>query len=162
MFDPLAPVGMVFVVPPDGGEPEFAGTCFLFRSDSYAMTAAHCVPRDLEILCWFPRLSPHPLSVRKVHRHPRADIAALHLEGDLSGATRIERTRLEGVDPAVGFWGLASWGIGQDVWAYGFPAEASFQGGNQPRPRFFKGYVQTVHEYDERYAYSVTHTQPWS
>lgn len=143
-FNPLVPTGLVFGRQRSAGVWTFEGTCFLFRNDSFAVTAHHCVTDELaEYRCDFPQLgSSVPVSV--VHRHPRADVAALQL---VDGTCRLspDQGRLPGVNPAYGFFGLAAYGWGSDVASFGFPSEARQQGGTDPEPRFFKGHIQSVH-----------------
>jgi hypothetical protein len=154
-FDLAAAVGQILVGRGTDGDdkaPRFAGTCFLFRSDSFALTAAHCVPEGWAVECLFPRMG-RSMSVRQIHRHPRADLAALELDGDFEDVTHISRSRKEGVKPVYGFWGLAAWHIGTDAWAYGFPTEASARGGEIPTNRLFKGHVQTAYRHEDAFNY---------
>jgi hypothetical protein len=53
------------------------GSCFLFRSDALALTAAHCVPEALEpFAVQLPHLGT-TMPVERIERHPAADIAML-------------------------------------------------------------------------------------
>jgi hypothetical protein len=57
MTNPVAAVGIVWGKLEDhdpNEEPVMLGSCFLYHSDSWALTAAHCVPRNFRIYCEFP------------------------------------------------------------------------------------------------------------
>lgn len=143
-FNPLVPVGLVSGRQSSAEAWTFEGSCFLFRNDAFAITARHCVAGELaEYQCNFPQLGS-TVQVSTVHRHPRADVAALQL---VEATYRLmpDQGRLPGVNPAVGFFGLASYGWGSDVTAFGYPSEGQQQGGTDPEPRFFKGHIQAIH-----------------
>lgn len=157
VFDLVAATGLVISDRvPLGSEPNgFLGTCFLFRDDHFALTAAHCIPTESAVRCVFPRLR-QTLKVKRVHRHPRADVAILELDGDFELVLGIERNRDDGVMPVYGFWDMGAWRLGSDVWSFGYPTEASRRGSDEPTPRMFKGHVQTSYEYDnELYRYQA-------
>ena len=100
------------------GKWDMTGSCFLFRSDVVALTAAHCVPVEGEpSAVHLPHLG-RTLPVERVERHPTADIAILFCIG--------EDSRRENGFPTIAFWdGLPSgnYGLGEGFFAYGYPSE---------------------------------------
>ncbi len=156
VVDQLAPIGLIYATASPGEAPRFAGTCFLYQSDLHALTAAHCVAGDYTFYCIFPRLGRSLLPVQEIKRHPTADIACLKVEEwDVGAVSGVERTRREGVTPQFAYWGLAAWGLGLDVWTYGFPPEVAAAGGSIPQPRVFKGHIQTTYPYVGEFAYEA-------
>ncbi len=108
-FNPLLAVGLVFL-----GEPKpreiISGTCFLFRQDHVALTAAHCIPQDDSVRVLFPALPRAPQQVKRVVRHPSADIAALFIEPDHGESA-------EGY-PDIAFWHeVGNFAMGEEFFA---------------------------------------------
>lgn len=138
-FDPLAATGLVRLVWEGGSS--YGGTCFAFRQPYVALTAAHCVPPDAAVV-WveFPRRG----DVRKatdVIRHPEADIAVVLTTPEVGD---------DGTGyPADTFWNcVGNWALGEEFFAYGFPTEGPFAGGNTPTPRLFVGHYQRFLAFD--------------
>ena len=137
--NPLLGVGALFAQ--RESKSELRGTCFLFRSDVIALTAAHCVAENLdEFAVLLPHVNPaKQMRVNRVERHPRADIAMLFCDGDDS--------RDDYGNPVLGFRdGFSNWQLGSEFNAYGYPMEgpAALRGPATATPRFFAGYFQRI------------------
>jgi uncharacterized protein CbrC (UPF0167 family) len=70
----------------EGGEMKgLLGTAFTIGSRGYALTAAHCIPRDATGLTGLFTVGEpsewHGISVGQVERHPTEDVALLQLGG---------------------------------------------------------------------------------
>jgi hypothetical protein len=119
------------------GEWDMQGSCFLFRSDALALTAAHCVPDALEpFAIHLPHLSGANLPVDRIERHPTADIAMLFCRGEdtLTGT---------GVPTTAFLDGVGDWSVGETFYAYGYPTEGPTEDSTQaPVPRLFTGNFQ--------------------
>lgn len=119
-----------------------AGTCFLFRFNHIALTAAHCTQRDAAdtqlILPGLNRVMP----VTRIERHPTVDISVLFTEPN-------SQDSLTGVpDPA--FQACPdNWALGEPFMTYGFPEEIN-PSVNAPMPqaRLFLGHYQRFFEYE--------------
>jgi hypothetical protein len=134
-------VGLVETLDDDNWKWNVHGSCFLFRSDALALTAAHCVPQQLEpFLVHLPHLQLY-LEVERVERHPTADIAIVFCKA--------EDTRTELGTPVNAFWdGTGNWLLGQNFYAYGYPTEGPTENSNQaPIPRLFSGNYQRFMPY---------------
>lgn len=132
-FNPLAATGLLTAQ--EDGPAEITGTCFLFRHDTIALTAAHCIPQNgVNLAAHFPLLGRTD-SVTEVRRHPNADIAVLFLG---------KQPDQYPPRPEHAFWDrVSNWHLGEDFIAYGYPSEGpSFTSENGPTPRLFKGYYQ--------------------
>jgi Trypsin-like peptidase domain len=117
------------------------GSCFLFRSDALALTAAHCVPEALEpFAVQLPHLGT-TLPVERIERHPAADIAMLFCTG--------EDTLTEIGVPTTAFLdGVGDWKVGEAFYAYGYPTEGPTEDSTQvPVPRLFTGNFQRFMPY---------------
>jgi S1-C subfamily serine protease len=117
------------------------GSCFLFRSDALALTAAHCVPEALEpFAVQLPHLGT-TLPVERIERHPTADIAMLFCTG--------EDTLTEIGVPTTAFLdGVGDWRVGEAFYAYGYPTEGPTEDSTQvPVPRLFTGNFQRFMPY---------------
>lgn len=135
--DPLNATGVVVLSGADGSH-SVGGTCFLFRDDTVALTAAHCVPQGVEVALVFPRLGGVIAPVQEIKRHPTADIAAIFLRG------HDDSNRATGY-PAHAFWGhVGNYGLAEDFLSFGFPVEGPLMGSDLPGPvpRIFRGYYQ--------------------
>jgi hypothetical protein len=67
--NPFDAVGIVHAHEGTGWDAK--GSCFLFRSDVVALTAAHVVPTELEpYAVSLPQLGGKVLSVERIERHP--------------------------------------------------------------------------------------------
>ncbi|HXC77593.1 MAG TPA: serine protease [Candidatus Acidoferrum sp.] len=148
-FDPLAAVGLVLLRATDGRE-AIGGTCFLFRQDHVALTAAHCLPEEAATIRMpFPRSSDGPRLVERVERHPQADLAAAFMETPPNDSG-------EGY-PERAFWHeVANWGLGEEFFAYGFPVEGPNPDivGQAPVPRLFVGQYQRFFDYSSHAGYT--------
>lgn len=140
-FNPLAAVGIVSVSDEKFGR-RMSGTCFLFRFNHIALTAAHCVQleaTDTQLV--LPGLG-RVAQVTRIDRHPTADIAVLFTElGPQDTTTGVP-------DPA--FQGCPSnWGLGESFVAYGFPEEINPDGSAlTAQPRLFQGHYQRFFNYE--------------
>jgi hypothetical protein len=117
------------------------GSCFLFRSDALALTAAHCVPQELEpFAVQLPHLGT-TLPVERIERHPTADIAMLFCSA--------EDTLSEIGVPTTAFLdGDGNWSVGDTFYAYGYPTEGPTEDSTQaPVPRLFTGNFQRFMPY---------------
>jgi len=117
------------------------GSCFLFRSDALALTAAHCVPEALEpFAVQLPHLGT-TMPVERIERHPASDIAMLFCTG--------EDTLTEKGDPTTAFLdGVGNWSVGETFHAYGYPTEGPTEDSTQaPVPRMFTGNFQRFMPY---------------
>jgi len=139
-FDPLTAIGMV-LLESGSGQMSPSGTCFLFRQDHVALTAAHCVPPTASrIQLAFPRQATGPAPVIRVARHPSADIAALFAEG--------HDVVKEGY-PNFAFWDqVGNWGLGEEFMTFGYPSEGPAPDSREgPVARLFLGHYQRFFEY---------------
>jgi S1-C subfamily serine protease len=137
--NPLDAVGIVLALVNDEWEPQ--GSCFLFRSDALALTAAHCVPDALESFAvHLPHLGRN-LPVAQIERHPTADIAMLFCVG--------EDALTEAGGPATAFLdGVGNWSMGESFYAYGYPTEGPTEDSTGvPVPRLFTGNFQRFMPY---------------
>ncbi len=135
----LDAVGVIYAFSTEKMNP--LGSCFLFRSDVMAVTAAHCVPDDdASYIVLFPN-TKKVLKVERVERHPTADIAILFCGG--------EDTRTEQGYPTIAFWdGVGNFTLGEEFVAFGYPTEGPTEGAeNFPVPRVFIGHFQRVMPY---------------
>jgi S1-C subfamily serine protease len=147
--NPLDAVGIVLARVNDEWEPQ--GSCFLFRSDVLALTAAHCVPESLEpFVVNLPHLGGKNLPVERIERHPTADIAMLFCVG--------EDTRTPQGYPTTAFWdGVKPHGVGETFHAYGYPTEGPTEDSTQaPVPRMFTGTFQRFMQYTTPAGYRYT------
>lgn len=156
MSDPLACIGIVTTSDQDLSRPgEVLGSGFLFRSDHVAVTAAHCVPSEIDrVDVLVPRRvsgvsAPNDgkLRVTQIERHPTADVALLFDEG-FEGL--VPRPDLAPID-AVG-----NIGLGEEFASYGYFVEGpaiGTVGSAGPAPRFFKGYYQRYMQYESAGGY---------
>jgi len=140
-FDPLTAVGLVLYTNPDGNE-VVGGSCFLYRRDEVALTAAHCIPESaLNVRLLFPRLDAIPTAVLNVERHPTADLAAVYTN----------RSELaEPGYPRYAFWNhVGNYALGEQFFAFGFPVEGPSPDavGQTPTPRLFIGSFQRYFQY---------------
>jgi hypothetical protein len=142
----LAATGVV-ITSTSGPEPDarlaVGGSCFLFRSDLVALTAAHCVPEDVNRPAIILPRSRRTLQIERVERHPRADIAALFAEG-FDPKLLLPQPSQAPVD------GVGNIDLGEDFIAYGYPVEGpslSRELAEHPIPRLFKGYYQRFMPY---------------
>lgn len=140
-FNPLAATGILFGANVASSvHPVVTGSCFLFRSDRVILTASHCVPTGYDFFrARFPwqRLDRH---VTEVRRHPTADLALLICEG--------EETWQDNGYPLHAFWdGVDNIGLGEDAFAYGFPAVGEPVVGDMYPPRLFKTHYQRIFKY---------------
>ena len=146
-FNPLLAVGIVLVAD-RAGVAVFSGSCFGFRRESTALTAAHCCPVDAsETQVLFPGLSPTPRPVVRIERHPTADVAALYFDGSEA---------VPDVDdyPEHAFWDhVANLGLGEEFEAYGFPTDgpAPDSSATAPTARMFRGHYQRFLEYPDHH-----------
>lgn len=145
-FDPLSAVGIVLLTS-DAGQEVIGGTCFLFRQDHIALTAAHCVPGEASaVRLLFPRRSPTPDSAQHIVRHPSADLAAVFI-------TQAPDDSGEGY-PDTAFWHeVGNWALGEEFFAYGFPVEGPSPdsvAGQAPVPRLFVGHYQRFFQYSAK------------
>lgn len=127
------------------------GSCFLFRSDHVALTAAHCVPETVDRPdVVFPR-SGRVMHVREVIRHPAADAALLiGQEADLDSP--LGRPEVAPVD------GVGNVGLGEEFACYGYPVDGPSIGTRaapqSPTPRLFKGHYQRFMPYTSPKGYT--------
>ncbi|GAA2778236.1 S1 family peptidase [Mycolicibacterium pallens] len=140
-IDKLDAVGILRVRDQDELTPR--GSCFLFRSDIMALTAAHCLPDSIEpeaISVFFPRLG-RTMTAQRVERHPKADIAALFFDG--------EDARTSSGFPTTAFWdGVVETRIGADFFAYGYPIDGPDDAATEsPVARLVIGYLQRFMNY---------------
>ncbi len=112
------------------------GTCFAFRQPTHFLTAAHCVgnlrAEDIAIAC---KASLEEVClIQRIEKHPRADLALLVLS-----------SAKEGIEP---FWDcVGNFMLGEEFFAYGFPADdIGVEAGNIVE-RLFKGYFQRFFRY---------------
>ncbi len=133
-FHPLEAVGLIEPRNSDTSQRQPLGTCFRFRHERVALTAAHCVPESGDLTLRFPR-SRRTQIVEDVRRHATADVAVLITDN-------------QPTDPGTGyapaaFWDrVSNWALGEEFMTYGYPAEpASFEDDPAP-PRLLVGYYQ--------------------
>jgi hypothetical protein len=114
----------------------FLGTCFPFRSRSQFLTAAHCLsnlaPEDIGIL------SPEAedaLALKKVEKHPDADLAILSTTKPLQ----------HNLDPFPDH--TSGHEVGEEFVAFGFPEDVFSVENRQPVARLFKGHFQRFFAY---------------
>jgi Trypsin-like peptidase domain len=139
VFDPLEAVGLVATGTPRNFT--VLGSCFRFRHEHLALTAAHCVTATGTVFLLFPR-SGRIQTVLTAERHPTADVALL-ITAKQSGDTG------EGY-PTRAFWDrVSNWGLGEEFVAYGFPVEGPYPDGlaGTPVPRLFVGHYQRFFEF---------------
>lgn len=144
--DALAFTGIV-ITGTSGPEPDadltIGGSCFLFRSDQVALTAAHCVPEDCERpAVILPRVR-QTLQIDRVIRHPSADVALL-LGAGFDETKSLPTPQIAPVD------GVGNVALGEDFVAYGYPVEGPISGNEltqRPTPRLFKGHYQRFMPY---------------
>ena len=126
------------------------GTCFGIRKQSLVLTAEHVVSdrshSSLIVVCTGHSSLTH-CPVRRVERHPDADVAALIID---------KNEALEHFDigiPSDVYKGYQDYPLAEDVLAYGFP----MLGTEKPiRSRMMKGHIQAHYVYtdaEERYRY---------
>ena len=135
----LDAVGVIYAFSTEKMDP--LGSCFLFRSDVTALTAAHCVPNNDHVyIILFPN-TKKVLKVERVERHPIADIAILFCAGE---DTRTEQSR-----PAIAFWdGVGNFTLGEEFVAFGYPTEGPTESAETvPVPRVFIGHFQRIMPY---------------
>jgi Trypsin-like peptidase domain len=133
-FDPLEAVGLVMPAGPNPSPSAFLGTCFRFRHERVALTAAHVVPQTEDLVLVFPR-SGRTQIVQNVARHPTADIAVL--------VTEAQSTDSEDGYPQTAFWDqVGNWGLGEEFMTYGYPSEGPTTEPDATHPRLFVGYYQ--------------------
>src|SRR4051812_1096450 len=81
MRNPFQSTGWV-IRSDDRGRPGFVGTCFSFRDHAHLLTAAHCIEGaavdDITVSIWTDKVE-HGLRVKRVTRHPAADLAILEI-----------------------------------------------------------------------------------
>lgn len=116
-----------------GTESTFLGSCFAFRHNTHFLTAAHCLGKfeSLELGIMTPG---HGVlkNVRSVLRHPSADLAIVETSGIQAAG-----------DEVAPFTGIVSdWALGEDFFAYGYPADVLGLESQRPTPRLFKGHFQ--------------------
>jgi hypothetical protein len=139
--DRLDAVGMVILRDSDGSE-AIGGTCFLFRRDEVALTAAHCVPSEaaaVEVI--LPRISRRRIPVERIERHASGDVAALFLDRGIKDKQGY---------PHFAFWDhVGNLELAEQFFAYGFPVEgpAPEIDAVQPVPRIFVGHYQRFFQY---------------
>ncbi|PVY32284.1 S1 family peptidase [Williamsia muralis] len=138
-FDPLNACGVIACQTADGAE-HITGSCFLFRSDSFVLTAAHCIPDDAhDLVVILPRLDRR-LRVQEVITHSTADIAALICDAS-------DERRPDG-SPAIAFSdGVDDVALGQEWYAYGFPALTGPDVSPTMPARLYKPYFQRFFDY---------------
>lgn len=134
MQNPAAAIGLLHRGVPS--DQHFLGTCFAYQRGTRFLTAAHCVqgiPVD-EIYLTAPQ---HGLAIGggglEVRPHSTMDLAVILRPGMMLQGQEIEPFDL-----------LLKPQFGQDVWAFGFPADALGAGRHEPRERLFKGHIQRV------------------
>lgn len=144
--DILAFTGVV-VTAASGPEPNsdltVGGSCFLFRSDQVALTAAHCVPEDCDRPTVILPRARRTLQIDRVIRHPSADVALLFGAG-FDESQPLSPPRLAPVD------GVGNVALGEDFVAYGYPVDGPISGdglAQRPTPRLFKGHYQRFMPY---------------
>ena len=108
------------------------------QSDRVILTASHCVPTVYDYFqARFPWEGFDRQIVSEVRRHPTADLALLFCEG--------EETWHDNGYPVHAFWdGVDNIGLGEDAYAYGFPAVGEPVVGDLYPPRLFKAYYQRI------------------
>jgi hypothetical protein len=126
----LRGIGLVARVAGSHDELPFLGTCFALRSQSHFVTAAHCVgdldPTDVSVVV---PLALAPTVAIGIEKHPSADLAIVRLP---AAKNRVEP-----------FWGaVPPLGLGEDFYAFGYPANAVGADWTAPTPRMFKGHFQ--------------------
>jgi len=111
------------------------GTAFAVHQPHILLTADHVVSRDSDVLPIVLDTSHSPVrypQVRRIARHPKADVAALLLEEDGPSCFDIPQ-------PHVFY-------LGDEIASYGFP----MVGSEKPIPaRFAKGHIQRIFNYRE-------------
>lgn len=133
-FDPLEAVGLVVPASSNPVASSFFGTCFRFRHERIALTAAHVVPQAEDLVLVFPRSGRRQI-VETVIRHPTADVAVLISEPQASDS--------EDGYPQAAFWDrVANWGLGEEFLTYGYPSEGPTTQPDTTQPRLFVGYYQ--------------------
>jgi hypothetical protein len=145
-MNPLRGVGQLMHWEPKLGiGPVFIGTCFALRTAGHFITAAHCVGqlRHDQLAVRTP-LGGLIKSALYVLVHPNADVAivgvaTMHVEGDV-------------VEPFELI--VDNWGLGEDFFAYGYPADVLGPSSNQPTERLFKGHFQRFLQYTSPFGYS--------
>jgi hypothetical protein len=148
-FSATGAVGVVLMVA--GSDAQMTGTCFGFRHDEIALTAAHCVPADPDVPLYVVGAGGSATRVVHVERHPDADIAAL-LTADPGSLRGMAGTAQHA------FWdGVSNWSIGEEFLAYGYPTEgpnpaslrsAAAPNHDTPVPRLFVGHFQRFFFYE--------------
>lgn len=128
-FNPLLAVGLVFS---RGDEGRVLGSCFAFRDRGHFLTAHHCIrevqPSNLGIL--LPRHNERYLRVADIQLHPSADLAVL-------------RTDDHEPPEVAPFWNtVTNWALGEEFFAYGYPADPLGPIPMAPTSRLFKGHYQ--------------------
>ncbi len=117
------------------GPPQLLGSCFAYKHSHTLITAAHCVRgldrQDVGFAIPTGDVNDEGLSVNEIACHPTADIAVVKI-ADLGPLKILEY-----------FWDFeTAAGWGDEVMAFGFPADASLEAGVRPTPRMFRGFIQ--------------------
>lgn len=133
------------IFPESGGPP--IGTGFNIKRPGLVLTAAHVVENQKCVLItsnFKPTIET--LSVTKIIRHPKADVAALSLP---DGAWKDMEYFKIGIPRS----GYRDFPVGTEIASYGYPKI----GGEQPIPeRYMKGHIQRQFEYKKiQYQYQA-------
>jgi S1-C subfamily serine protease len=122
------------------------GSSFVFRYSHRLLTAAHCVgkarPAELRLLIYATGKQIYP--VKRIHVHPKADVAVLEIEG---------------VDETTIGWPVYSLfddrGFGTEVMSCGFPEDVAL-GQRAPTGRVFRGHVQRFMDWRSHLGYEYS------
>lgn len=138
-MNPLRAVGLIRRWEPGAAEHgAYLGSCFAYRWQNRFLTAAHCVaglpPSSISIETAGGLTS----TISGLVQHPTADIAIMEpFGGQIAGR---ETHPFEIV--------TESYGLGEEIMAFGYPVDVLGPSGIDPVPRLFKGYFQRfIEEY---------------
>lgn len=142
-FSPTHATGLLYGE--TDGVRRFAGTCFLYGNDRYALTAGH-VAEQSELSVLFP-LMPRQTTIDSIIVHPSMDLAIIRLSDTYNDVEGVPTSRKVGADPRFAFWPgvYGSVGMGLEVSAYGYPGEAVPAETHQRQPRLFMGHIQSFY-----------------
>lgn len=133
-FYPSLASGLIFRLGSESNE--YFGSCASIYNRTFALTAAHCVPKDISGLNVFYKLGGSRL-VTDFRVHPKSDVALLKLEQieDDPGASQV----YTGIDPQMIDAG--------EFISYGYPAEGT--NGEGFVARSSRGYFQRYFMYED-------------
>jgi len=144
MRNPLGSTGFV-ICDDEQGRPQFVGTCFAYREYGFLLTTAHNVkdidPERLSVSIYLDQVE-RGLDVEVIGIHPTADLAVLRIDDPFPDLRIFDY-----------FQGVADdYDAGELVSAFGYLSQTTAVG-EKPVPRFFRGNIQRLFQYDSLLGY---------